>query len=132
MDDLDRMRALRQQGFFCSQILIILGLELQGRENPDLVRADARAGWRPGLYGGDLRRIDGRRVSAWPVCRQGHKPDDEDDPRLKFMMEDLVKWFKAEYGQAVWRHPLRRNPGRECAVYGRSLPRDGGGHFSKS
>lgn len=27
-------------------------------------------------------------------------PDEEDDPRLMFMLEDLVKWFKSEYGQA--------------------------------
>jgi len=26
-------------------------------------------------------------------------PEQEDDPRLLFMLEDLVKWFKQEYGQ---------------------------------
>ena len=26
-------------------------------------------------------------------------PEDEDDPRLIFMVEDLVKWFKKEYGE---------------------------------
>jgi hypothetical protein len=36
-EDLKRMTELKQQGFFCSQILIILGLEMQGKSNPDLV-----------------------------------------------------------------------------------------------
>ena len=39
MVELERMRELKQQGFFCSQILLILGMELQGKENPDLLRA---------------------------------------------------------------------------------------------
>ena len=41
MDDLTlaRMKELKQQGFFCSQILMTLGMELQGKENTDLIRA---------------------------------------------------------------------------------------------
>ncbi|MBZ0309444.1 MAG: C-GCAxxG-C-C family protein, partial [Anaerolineae bacterium] len=39
MNEPDRMKKLKEQGFFCSQIIMILGLELQGKENPDLVRA---------------------------------------------------------------------------------------------
>jgi len=39
MDDTTRMRELKEQGFFCSQILLILGMGLQGKDNPDLVRA---------------------------------------------------------------------------------------------
>ena len=39
MDDLDQLMNLRKQGFFCSQILILQGLEMMGKSNPDLVRA---------------------------------------------------------------------------------------------
>ena len=39
MDELERMQELKQQGFYCSQILVMLGLEAQGKQNPDLVRA---------------------------------------------------------------------------------------------
>ncbi len=39
MDNLERMGEMKAQGFYCSQILIKPGLELQGKENPDLVRA---------------------------------------------------------------------------------------------
>ena len=33
-----RMVELAQKGFYCSQILLQLGLEMQGKENPDLIR----------------------------------------------------------------------------------------------
>ena len=36
MDELERMREMKAQGFFFSPILMKLGLELQGKENPDL------------------------------------------------------------------------------------------------
>ncbi|NLT17733.1 MAG: C_GCAxxG_C_C family protein, partial [Clostridiales bacterium] len=40
MDDfLMRLMELSSQGFFCSQILLMLRLEAEGKQNPDLVRA---------------------------------------------------------------------------------------------
>ena len=39
MDELLRMLELAGQGFHCSQILLFLGLEAQGKRNPDLIRA---------------------------------------------------------------------------------------------
>ncbi len=87
MDELERMRELKQQGFFCSQIQLILGMELQGKENPDLLRAmNALAGLTGGacllgLYAGKGR------------------PEQEEDLRLLFMAEALVRWFKDEYGE---------------------------------
>lgn len=45
-DDLFRVHELGNQGFCCSQILVIMGLEALNRENADLVRAMA------GLCGG--------------------------------------------------------------------------------
>ena len=39
MDELDQLMALRKQGFYCSQIILLKGLEMQGKSNPDLVRA---------------------------------------------------------------------------------------------
>ncbi len=46
MDELIRMLKLAGQGFHCSQVLLHLGLEAQGKENPDLIRSMA------GLAGG--------------------------------------------------------------------------------
>ena len=39
MDELLRMLKLASQGFHCSQILILMGLDAQGKQNADLVRA---------------------------------------------------------------------------------------------
>ena len=99
MDDLDRIRALKQQGFFCSQILLLLGLELQGKENPDLVRAAHGLAGGLGFTGETCGALTGGACLLGVYAGKG-MPDEEDDPRLMFMVEDLVKWFKSEYGQA--------------------------------
>ena len=39
MDLFDRVMELSQYGYFCSQIMAILMLEMTGEENPGLVRA---------------------------------------------------------------------------------------------
>jgi C_GCAxxG_C_C family probable redox protein len=96
MDDMQRMIELRKQGFFCSQILLIMGLELQGKSNPDLVRS--MHGLARGM--GDTGEICGALTGA--ACLLGlyagkGQPEQPDDPRVDFMVEDLVKWFKAEY-----------------------------------
>ncbi|MBM3301641.1 MAG: hypothetical protein FJY85_17045, partial [Deltaproteobacteria bacterium] len=41
VDELLRMLELSGQGFHCSQILLFLGLESQGKFEPDLIRAMA-------------------------------------------------------------------------------------------
>ena len=96
MDDMERMIELRKQGFFCSQILMLMGLELQGKTNPDLVRS--MHGLARGL--GDTGEICGALTGA--ACLLGlyagkGNPEEGEDPRVDFMVEDLVKWFKAEY-----------------------------------
>ena len=39
MDELTRISQLHLQGFHCAQVLLIMGLEQQGKEDPDLIRA---------------------------------------------------------------------------------------------
>ena len=39
MDELTRISQLHLQGFHCAQVLLIMGLEHQGKEDPDLIRA---------------------------------------------------------------------------------------------
>ncbi len=98
MDDLDRMRELKQQGFFCSQILMTLGLELQGKENPDLVRAMNGLAGGLGFTGETCGALTGGACLLGVYAGKG-QPDEEEDLKLNFMIEDLVKWFKAGYGQ---------------------------------
>jgi len=96
MDDLERMIQLRKQGFFCSQILLIMGLELQGKTNPDLVRS--MHGLAHGLgYAGEIcGALTGAACLLGLYAGKG-VPEEPDDPHVDFMVEDLVKWFKAEY-----------------------------------
>lgn len=98
MIELERMKELRQQGFFCSQILMILGLEMQGKSNPDLI------GSMHGLAGGlgFSGEVCGGLTGG--ACLLGlyagkREPTDQEDPRLDFMVGDLVKWFKDNFGE---------------------------------
>lgn len=97
MEDMERMRALRQQGFYCSQILLIMGLEMQGKSSPELIRA--MHGLSGGLgFSGELCGALTGGASLLGLYAGKGTPEQEEDPRLLFMIEDLVKWFKAEYG----------------------------------
>lgn len=96
MDEMERMIELKRQGFYCSQILLIMGMDLLGKSNPDLVRS--MHGLTRGL--GDSGEICGALTGA--ACLLGFyagkgTPEQEEDPRLDFMVADLVSWFKEEY-----------------------------------
>ena len=88
MDEMDRLIELRKQGFFCSQILILLGLELQGKDNPDLVRAMHALAGGLGFTGETCGSLMGGASLLGLYAGKG-APGDEDDPRLIFMVEDL-------------------------------------------
>ena len=98
MDGLEHLIELRRQGFFCSQILILLGLELQGKTNPDLVRSMQALAGGLGFTGEACGALTGGACLLGLYAGKG-TPEDEDDPRLLFMVEDLVKWFKSGYGE---------------------------------
>jgi len=96
MDDvMMRMVELGHQGFYCSQILIILALEAQGKNNPDLVRAMA------GLHGGmgDCGKVCGTLTGgACLLALYAGKgaPEEKEDIRLNPMINELVEWFEQE------------------------------------
>lgn len=97
MEDLDRMRELKQQGFYCSQILLIMGMELQGKENLDLVRAMNALAGGIGFTGDTCGALTGGACLLGLYAGKG-TPEQEEDPRLLFMAEELVRWFKDEVG----------------------------------
>lgn len=95
-DEMARITQLRAENFHCSQILLILGLERQGKSNPDLVRA--MNGLANGL--GDCGRICG--VLTGAVCLLGlyagrGEPQEREDHRLNIMVQNLVDWFEVKY-----------------------------------
>lgn len=97
MDELDSLMTLRKQGFYCSQILILQGLEQMGKSNPDLVRAMHGLAGGVGFTGELCGALTGGASLLGLYAGKG-TPEQEEDPRLIFMIEDLVKWFKVEYG----------------------------------
>jgi C_GCAxxG_C_C family probable redox protein len=96
-DDMDRMREFKSQGFYCSQILLLQGMELQGKSNPDLVRSMQGLAGGLGFTGDICGALTGGTCLLGLYAGKGLAEEDE-DPRLLFMIEDLVKWFRDEYG----------------------------------
>ncbi len=93
-----RMRELKSQGYFCSQILMIMGLELQGKDNPDLIRALHGLAGGLGFTGETCGALTGGATLLGLYAGKG-TPEEPENLRLNFMIEDLVKWFKDGFGQ---------------------------------
>ncbi|HWR39504.1 MAG TPA: C-GCAxxG-C-C family protein [Patescibacteria group bacterium] len=107
-----RMLELTQQGFQCSQILILLGLEVLGRENPDLVRAMDGLNGGIGFCGKTCGALTGGACLLGLFAGKG-RPEDPDDPRLKIMLYELLEWFEtatAAYGGIDCMEILQENP----------------------
>ena len=69
--DLFRMMELRRQGFRCSQIIMALGLEAGGKDNPDVIRAMTGLLWRDWFFREYLRLFNRRGLFIGFICRQG-------------------------------------------------------------
>lgn len=94
-----RMIQLAQQGFYCSQILLFMGLEAQGKADADLIRA--MGGLAGGLgFSGDLCGVVTGGACLLGLYAGKGAPAEEEDPRLIVMVHQLVEWFHEEHGQA--------------------------------
>jgi hypothetical protein len=97
MDDAERLAELGRSGFQCSQILLRLGLELQGADDPRLVRS--MHGLCSGMAAGETcGALTGGACLLGLYAGRG-SDDDEDDPRLLFMLDEFVTWFREGYGR---------------------------------
>jgi C_GCAxxG_C_C family probable redox protein len=96
MDDVAfRMIELAGQGFHCSQILLILGLEAQGKTNPDLIRVMHSLAGGVGFTGDICGALTGGACLIGLYAGRG-EPDEEEDPRHNIMISELVEWFTQE------------------------------------
>lgn len=97
MDDLMlHIARYKQQGFYCSQILVLLGLENLGREDLDLVRA--MHGMALGLGSGEVcGALTGGAALLSLYAGRGEAGALE-DPRFNVMLQNFVAWFKETYG----------------------------------
>jgi hypothetical protein len=100
MDDLSiHLMQLAGKGYCCSQILVLLALDAQGRQNPDLVRAMSGLCLGVGNSGGTCGVFSG---AACLLALYAGKGADEEraDEKLPLMFAELTEWFTETVGGA--------------------------------
>ncbi len=90
--DLDILR-LAGEGYCCSQIVMKLALEMQGVENPGLVRAIAGLCHGFPAFDGTCGTVTGAACLLAYYSAKG-RSDQEEDERLPLMLSELSDWFK--------------------------------------
>ena len=98
--DFMRMLELSGQGFHCAQILMILALEAEGKENADLIRAVG--GLNKGLadISGPCGALTGGCCFISYFAGKGEK-DELEDPALGGMISEFTGWFKETFGGQI-------------------------------
>ena len=99
MDDFrPRMMELSQKGYYCSQIILSLGLEAQGKQDPDLIRAAAGLARGAGDDSGTCGALTG---AACLLAFHSGKGQDSETEIEEFwpMLAELWEWFDTEYGR---------------------------------
>ncbi|MGC8605085.1 MAG: DVU_1555 family C-GCAxxG-C-C protein [Desulfomonilaceae bacterium] len=116
MDELLLMLKLSSQGFHCSQILLSMGLEAQGKQNTDLVRCMEGLAGGVGFCGDICGALTGGACLLALYAGRGFS-DEEEDPRLNLMIAELTEWFSQEfatcYGGIHCREILDEDPGNQ-------------------
>jgi C_GCAxxG_C_C family probable redox protein len=93
-DDSFRVMEFAMKGYQCSQILMAMALEAQGKENPDLLRA--MSGLLGGMGSGKTCGALTGGCSVLGLYAGWGTPDASQDERLAAMLADFVEWFEAE------------------------------------
>lgn len=97
MNDELRIAELLQQGFCCSQIMVLMGLEAQGKENPDLVRAVQGLCGGIGSAGETCGSLTGAACLLGLFAGRGLLTETA-DRRLGLMLDEVADWFREEVG----------------------------------
>ncbi|SMD11597.1 DVU_1555 family C-GCAxxG-C-C protein [Sporomusa malonica] len=108
-----KMVELSQAGFYCSQIILIIGLEAQGKENPDVVRAMSGLVGGMGFCGKTCGALTGGACLIGLYAGKG-TVEEMEDSRVNDMIRELVGWFEEEavsqYGGIACDDILEKNP----------------------
>ena len=97
-DEMLRMITLAGQGFYCSQVLLFMGLEAQRKSNPDLIRAMAGLAGGLGFTGDTCGALTGGACLLGLYAGRG-TPEEQEDEKLNLMVSELVDWFTEEFGK---------------------------------
>jgi len=113
MDLFDRMLELSGKGYYCAQILLILALESEGKEDPDLIRAMSGLNGGMGFTGHVCGALTGGCCLLGYFCGKG-EAEELEDPSASRMIQELVEWFegsmKDAYGGSDCENILEGNP----------------------
>jgi len=111
--EITRITELHMQGFHCSQILLIVGLEQQGKSNPDLVKAMTGLAGGLGFSGKNCGTLTGAVCLLSLYAGRGELAERESH-HLSAMIQELVVWFEEtfgkEYGGIDCQHIMNNDP----------------------
>jgi len=98
MDEtLIRMMKLKQQGYTCSQVIILLGLAVRGENNPGLVRAMSGLAYGCGSGRGTCGTLSAGCCLLALYAGKGSAEEAPSD-RLDLMLQELNDWFAERTG----------------------------------
>ena len=93
----NRMTQLAENKYNCSQIMMVLALEQEGRENPELVRAMSGLGDGCGFFKETCGIMTGAAsILAWHAGKGAD--GEEESEKLLPMLEELGDWFRQDIG----------------------------------
>ncbi len=92
--DLDILK-LKNQGYCCSQIVLHMALDIQGTQNPGLIRAMAGLCRGYSSERGPCGALTGALCLLAYYAGKG-RADEEADERLPLMLSELVHWFEGD------------------------------------
>ncbi len=98
MKEEERIFELHLQGFHCAQILLMMGLEHQGKEDPDLIRAMNGLSGGLGFQGKNCGALSGGACLLALFAGRG-KLEETEHRSLNLMIQQLVEWFEVGYGE---------------------------------
>ena len=92
-----QMIELAEKNYNCSQIMMILALQQEGKENPGLVRAMSGLGDGCGFFNETCGVMTGAAsMLAWYAGKGAD--GEEESEKLLPMLQDLGDWFQQEIG----------------------------------
>lgn len=96
MDELlFKMVQWSQQGFFCSQILLLLAMEQLQRENPELIRAMGGLNGGVGFCGKLCGALSGGACLISLYAGKG-EAEELEDSQVNELIAQLAEWFQTE------------------------------------
>jgi len=112
-EEITRITQLHMQGFHCSQIILLVGLEEQGKNNPDLVRAMSGLAGGLGFTGKNCGTLTGG-VCLLALYGGRGELEERENQHLNQMIRELVDWFEATfatvYGGIDCQHIMNNDP----------------------